>query len=339
MFVRDIYADAVEVLGKCSEPDVFRRLTDAVRVLANKSRWNPTLGFMDVCTSKRTGVNGGACVTLPREVKTVLGVAVGGAPTYLTDAQWYAYHLNGPGVQDCVPCGFSQIAGTFCTIRDPAQSCYVIAKLRSAADNSKRLRVYAFRRDGERIFTPNETTGQMEEGFLVPTIFGYPAIAPDVPPLARIYRIDKEETQDFVELIAVNEALQPLTLLGRYEPDETEPAYQRISVPQHAWVRVHYQKKNLEIVSQNDWINLDDRIALLMALKSVKFRLNDRDEEADKFEATAQRLMTENQASLENPGVKKPQIVNSDTFQFESSNSQMFYAGGTGYPGWAGGGN
>lgn len=333
MYVRDIYDEARAVLGRCDEATIFRRLSDAVRVLANKSRWNSTLTEIDVCTTKYHG--GGMCVTLPRDCKTVLGVAVNGSPTHLTDASWFNYHLNGPGVQDCVPCQYSQIAGTFCTFRDPSHEVYLVAKLRSASDNNKRLRVYALKKNGEPIYTANPDTGIMEEGFLVPTVFGYSVRAMDVPLLQRIYRIDKEETSDFVELIAVNADLSPHTLIGRYEPTETNPEYQRIKVPPHTWVRVKYVKKNDEIQSQNDWINLNDRLPLLMALKSVKYRLEDKDGEADKVESTAQRLMTENQASLENTGIKRPQIINSDYWNFED-NPQMFYGGGSGsgYSGW-----
>lgn len=308
MLVSDIYADVIEALGKCNEATAFRRLTQAIAMLQNKARWNPNLGEMDLCVTQ-------GYVTLPRVVGTVLGVLTNGKPNYLTDASWFNYHLNGPGEQDCVSCNYAQIAGTFCTIRDPSAPVYLVADLESAADNNSQLRVFGTDANGREIFTANPLTGVMEPGFLVPTVFGFQIRNADAPAIARITRIQKSVTNGRIRLLAVNMAGSTAhTLIGYYDPDETEPQYQRLKVPPHSWVRVKYQKKDYTIRSQNDWIALNSSQAVIMAVKAVQFRLDDKDDVADKYEATAARLLSEDQAAKQASVVLSPQIVNSDQF-------------------------
>ncbi len=314
MLVSDIYDDVIEALGKCNEVTAFRRLTEALAMLQNKARWNPNLADIDLCVTQNY-------VTLPRFVGTVLGVATNGKPNYFTDASWFDYHLNGPGVQDCVSCNYSQLAGTFCTIRDPSAPIYLVAEMETSADNNSLLRVFGTDASGNQIFSPNPTTGVQEPGFLVPTVYGFPVRAANIPPIARITRIQKSVTNGRVKLLAVNtDDLSPHTLIGYYEPDETYPQYQRLKVPVHTWVRVKFQKKDYVIRSMNDWISLNSSQAIIMAVKAVKFRYDDKIDIASSYEQEASRLLSEDQKSNQAAVVLSPQIVNSDTFnQYEQS--------------------
>lgn len=317
MLVSEIYEDARSVLGKCDESFTFRRLTEAVRLLTRKARWDATVTDIDVCVSE-------GFVTLPADCKTVLGVIVNRAPSYLQDS-WLQYSLSGPGAQDCVYAPYTLVNGFFPTYRDPSSPVLLVAQLESAADNNKMLRVFGYRQDGTEVWTPNPTTGVMEPGQLVPTIFGYAVPATDAPQFARITRVDKEQTDGFIKLLAVNPgSLSAHTTIGYYSPVETSPQYQRLQVQAKSWVRVRYQKKDLTIRSQSDWINLSDPMALMMALKSVKFRYEDKHDEADKYEAMASRLLSEEQKSLQPNTVLAPTIINSDSWA-NASQSGMFY--------------
>jgi len=308
MLVSDIYPDIIDALGKCSEVTAFKRLTEAIAMLQNKARWNPNLSEIDMCVTQNY-------VTLPRFVGTVLGVLTNGKPNYLTESSWFDYHLNGPGDQDCVSCNYAQIAGVFPTIRDPSSPVYLVAELETAADNNKMIRVFGLDASGNQIYSPNPATGDMEPGFLVPTVYGYPVRASDVGPISRITRIQKEVTSGRVRLIAVYPSdLSAQTLIGYYEPDETNPAYQRLKVPVHSWVRVKFQKKDYVIRSQNDWISLNSSQAVIMAVKSVNFRYQDKLDVARGYEDEAARLLAEDQKATQPAVVISPQIVNSDQF-------------------------
>jgi len=277
-------------------------------MLQNKAKWNPNLQEIDICVTD-------GFVTLPRIVKTVIGVATNGKPNYLTDASRFDYHLNGPGVQECVSIGYAQLAGTFCTIRDPSLPVYLVTELESAADNNKEVRVFGLDASGNEIFSQNPTTGEMERGFLVPTIYGFPVRAANIGPIARITRIQKAVTSGRVKLIAVNtDDLSAHTLIGYYDPDETNPQYQRLKVPAQSWVRVKFRKADYTIRSLNDWISLNSSQALIMGVKAVKFRYDDKAEIAAGYEKEAARLLSEDQAASQADVVISPQIVNSDQF-------------------------
>lgn len=311
------------MLGICDETVIFNRLTQAVRMLARKARWNSTLNEIDICVCD-------GCVTLPAECKTILGVAVNGAPSFLQDS-WISYHLNGPGTNTCYPTSdYTRIVGTFCTIKDPSSPVYLAAALDSAADNNKILRVYGWTSNGTRIFTPNPLTGQMEDGILVPTVYGFTSTNPSAPAIQRIDRVQKDPTVGFVRLLAINPAdLSLNTVLGIYQPNEVNPQYVRLKVPRCACVRVKYQKHDDIIRSQEDWVNIADEQSILMALKAVRFRLEDKFADADAAEATAGRLLSEEQKSLQPNSVLAPQVINQDIFNDARQENQMFY-GSTG---------
>lgn len=318
MFVRDFMQQARQMFASCTEAEIFSRLTDAVRLLSNKGINDPLLGTFEACVC-----NG--CVTLPRDVGTVLGIDVCGQPTLLQD-QFFAFHVNGPGVNG--GCGVITEMGQVCTYRDPAYPAYLTAEVTSAADNNKKLRVFATRADnGQKIFTPGPD-GKLYEGFLVPLIFGYPQRNPNVPALGRIYRVSKDVTKDFVKLYAVKESDgTSQTLVGWYEPDETLPQYRRIKVPHKSNVLVKYKKASLDIRSQSDFINIDNYEALRLACRAVKMRLEDALDKARVFEDEASRILSEETEAKKPSGPRTPQIING---VYRDDGDSLFYSGGCG---------
>lgn len=321
MYVYQFYAQAKREFASCSEDEIFARLSDAAKLLANKGVNDPLLGELEICTC-----NG--CVTLPRDVGTVLGVDVCGNPTLLQD-QWFKYHINGPGTRAVGPCGVITEMGQVCTFRDPAYPAYLTAEVTSAADNNKKLRVFATRADnGQKIFTPGPD-GKLYEGFLVPLIFGYPQRNPSVPPLGKIYRISKEITKDFVKLFASRASDgESQTLIGHYEPQETDPTYRRIKVPNKSSVMVKYKKASLEVHSMNDWLSFSNYEALRLACRAVKYRMDDALDKARQFEEEASRILAEETEALRPSGPRVPQVING-TYEPNGPES-LFYGGGCG---------
>lgn len=319
MLVRDFYAQAKSMFASCTEAEIFSRLSDAVRLIQNKGINDPLLGEIELCVCD-------GCVTLPRDVGTVLGVDVCGQPTLLND-QFFRYHINGPGARGS--CGVITEMGQVCTFRDPAYPAYLTAGVTSASDNNKKLRVFATRADnGQKIFTPGPD-GKLYEGFLVPLIFGYPQRNPNVPALGRIYRVSKEVTKDFVKLYAVKESDgTSQTLVGWYEPAETIPQYRRIKVPHKSNVLVKYKKASLEITSMSDWISVDNYEALRLACRAVKFRLEDKLDEARKFEEESSRILSEETEAKRPSGPRTPQIINQ--IYEPGGQESLFYGGGCG---------
>lgn len=320
MYVRDFYAQAKKQFEGCDEATIFSHLTDAVRLLANKGVNDPLVGELElqVC-------NG--CVTLPRDVGTVLGIDVCGQPTLISD-QWFAYHINGPGAHGA-SCGVITEMGQVCTFKDPAEPAYLIAEVTSSADNNKKLRVYAEDVNGKKIFTAGPD-GTLVEGFIVPTIFGYPQRNPNVPALGKIYRVSKETTKDFVKLYAVKASDGvSQTLVGHYEPTENEPTYRRIRVPNKSNVLIKYKKASLAIRSQSDFINISNYEALRLACRAVKFRLDDKIATAREFEEEASRILAEETEAQRPSGPRVPQIING---VYRDDHDSLFGYGGCGGP-------
>lgn len=319
MLVSDFYASAKSAFAGCDEATIFARLTDAVRLLANKGLNDPLLGEVEICCCS-------GCVTLPRDVGTVLGVDVCGNPTLLQD-QWFKYHINGPGARGVGPCGVITELGQVCTFRDPSEAAYLVAEVTSAADNNKKLRVFANDMAGNKIFTAGPD-GTLVEGFLVPMIFGFSQRNPNVPPLGKIYRVIRETTKDYVKLIAVNASDgASQTLVGHYEPDENVPQYRRIKVPNKTSVLVKYKKASLEIRSQRDWINCDNTEALYLACRAVKFRREDKIAQARPFEEEASRILAEETEAKRPSGPRVPQIING---VYLDNGDSLYYSGGCG---------
>lgn len=321
MIVSDIFPEAKKAFEGCDEPTILRRLTEAVRLLNNAGLLDYNVGELDLCVC-----NG--CITLPRDVGTVLGINVNAKPTLIQD-QWFQYHINGPGSQSCVPCGpNSYEMGEVCTFRDISQPAYLSAEITSAADNNKKLRVYALDEEGRKIFSPGPD-GKLYEGFLVPTIFGFSQRAPGIPAASRIYRVSKEATRDYVRLFAVNASDgAPQTLIGQYEPDETEARYRRIRVPNKSSVRIRYRKKDLELTSLRSWINSDNRLALYHACRSVKFSMDDKYDLATASKNAAIALISEEAEATKPAGPRVPQIIQS--VYHDEHDSLMGYGDGGG---------
>ncbi len=283
--VSELIEDVKDVMGSCADAKLYRRLTDAVRALNNKGVVDLQLAEADFCVY-------GGLVTLPMEVDAVQAVTVDGQPTF-TRSQWFQYSLSGAGYQKCTPCGYSDELGLVSTYRDPSIPVYLVAQTESVSDNSKKLRVYGWDANGKRIYTL-DANGNPQDGFLVPTIYGFQNRNPDAPAIAKIDYVTKDETKGFIRLVAIDPADNTgVTQIGYYQPYETAPRYRRLRVSAKSRVRVKYRRKDLELRGPNDWINVDNREALLQMCKAVKFREANQYELARSAEAEAVRILND----------------------------------------------
>lgn len=77
--------------GMCSDnPQLLARVNEAQERLMNKGLYAGTYGRYSVCVY-------GGCITLPRELESVLGYNFGGVPSQVYN-QWYEFMANGPGI-------------------------------------------------------------------------------------------------------------------------------------------------------------------------------------------------------------------------------------------------
>ena len=300
IITEEIWEEAKKIFGHCREPKLFRQITDSIELLANKGEIDPLVGFVDLCVA-------GSCVTLPREVETVLSVNICGRPAQGRD-QLFEFHLNGPGSRDC-PCRWVWTdGGTWPTYKDLLCPAKLVAFLENPDDQGKKLWVFGF--DDQNRPLRTNVGGVWRDGYLVPTIYGYALPDDQAPTISRITGIVKEVTVANVRLSSFDSSSTTGTLIGVFEPDETKPEYRRIKIyPCGPWVRVGYRKRTYEIRSVHDRILLHSRPALLLAMRAFQF-YNDGDlANGNAFEANATRLLTEKEHSISGPAGNPIQVI------------------------------
>lgn len=289
LLVSEIWDEAQEIFGHCNEPKLLRWITDAVQLLANKGEVDPLIGYVDLCVS-------GQCITLPREVETVLAVTIGGNPSRGRD-ELFSFHLNGPG--ECRDtCDYVwDNSGTFFTYRDLQCPAKLISFVERPEDAGTELRVFGY--DDQNRPLRTNANGVWTDGLLVPTIYGYALPASTDPTVSRITGIVKGRSVANIRLSSFDNSTSTGTLLGVFEPDETKPEYRRIRINRNcSWVRLCYRRRSLELISQNDRILLHSRPALLLAMHALKKYREVDLVAATQLEAHATRLLTERESVL-----------------------------------------
>lgn len=316
MVVSSILNEVKDVIGKCDNDKMFRIITDAVRLANNQLKSDANVSYMDICVCD-------GCVTLPQDVASVLAVNYNGYPSLIRD-QWYQYHANGQGSEGCVPCGYTDELGQVCTFKDPSEPVLLIAEVENPIDSNCELRVFGWDEDDKRIYTAG-AGGVLEDGFLVPTVYGYSVANTSQTPVARIDRIKKAVTNGMVKLIAVNPTtLVSNTTIGHYQPYEVNPTYRRIRVGDRSWVRVKYRRVDNFIRSANDWINIENREAIILLVKAVHFRLVNQIDQAKSYELEGMRLLSNEADSLRPNAISPPQIVFNEGVQSQSADTLFF---------------
>lgn len=302
MVVSDIWDEAQEIFGHCNEAKLLKRITDAVELLANKGEVDPLVGGVDLCVD-------GKCVTLPREIETVLAVNIGGRPALGRD-ELFSFHLNGPG-DFSTNCDYTwSNVGNFPTYRDLRCPGKVIAFLDNAEDAGKAIRIFGF--DEQNRPLRSKESGVWRDGYLVPTLFGYAVPETSAPTISRITWIEKARTVANIRLTTFDIGSSSGTLLGVFEPDETLPAYRRIQLNRSAdWVRLYYRRRSLELRSINDRILLHSRPGLILAMQALKKYREFDLATAVALEAQATRLLTEKESVLISPTANPLQVEDS----------------------------
>lgn len=292
--VSEIADRASQAFGGCQGTLFYSMLTDAVRALNNKGITDLQLAEADFCVYD-------GLVTLPPEVDAIQSVLVDGQPTFLR-SQWYQYSLSGSGWKECTPNGYGDELGLVSTYRDPSIPVYLVAQVENIQDNNSVVWVRGWDATGKRI-TTLDGNGNVRDGFLVPTLKGFQSRNPDAPPIAKIDFITLQgpttasvtrERKDFIRLVAIDPAdNSSVTEIGYYQPWETSPRYRRLRVKAKSWVRVKYRRRDIELRGPNDWINVENREALLLMCKAVKFRSDGQYELARSAEVEAVRILND----------------------------------------------
>lgn len=299
--VRDIFEDLKKILGACSLPDIYGKVTDAVQVLANTGEFDPLFGVVDIC------VRDGRLVTLPREVYTVLAVNLNGNPAIGRDVL-FQFHLNGPGdCTDTCQIGWRNY-GLVPTYRPMQTPDKVVAFLTEEDDQGVELWVYGWDQNNVKL-TTRLADGSVVDGYQVPTIFGYAVPDENAPTISRISRIRKGLSVGTIRLSSYASDTTTGTQLGTFDYDETEPNYQQIRLESDAdWIRVAYKRRLYAVKSLDDQIPLPSAVAVKLMVHALKYYDEGNVAQAAGFEATARRFLSEAVRAAESPTQSPPQV-------------------------------
>lgn len=160
MKVRDILSDVQEMIGTCDQTIVFRRISDALTVLANKNLYQCVTGFVDICST-----TDGRQITLPREVQVPLAVNIGGHPTIFRNS-WHEFHLNGMGSLPACDWSFND-NGFFPVFQDMKSASPLIFVADLKTDLRATIQVMGYDQNNQWIRTQNPD-GSWSDGLMIP---------------------------------------------------------------------------------------------------------------------------------------------------------------------------
>jgi len=128
----------------------------------------------------------------------------------------------------------------------------------------------------------------------------------------KIERVEKELSDSFIDLYAWDTGrTTALTLIGHYYFDETAPSYRRIKVGKPcAWVRVRYRKRTFKFLSENDFIPISNKMAIIMMLKALEHFRADHKDQGTACEEKAVQWLLEEQLARTGPESRGIQVNN-----------------------------
>lgn len=318
LIVSDIFDQIKKVIGTCTDAQVYSRINESIEELANLGNWDPMVMFMDICTQ-------GCEITLPDDVEVPLAINVGGSPANFRN-KWFEFHLNGPGSECCAgTCTYSWMdKGSFPTFRDPIQPSQIAAYPELDEGSGKSIRVYGYDQNDKWIMEADEF-GVLQDGFLVPVLFGIGSGIPSSQKVKRITRVSKPVTNGFVRLVAIDPGeCSGETLLGLFRPNFTEPSFRRIKISGGGvqiitsstcscttWVRMRVRRKVFKVSQPSDMIPLHSVTALKMMAKAIVKYEDDLLDEYVKYFNAARECLQREQKSISGPNQIKIQFQHS----------------------------
>lgn len=294
--VGDILEEVAEALGntKASTSVIFRRLNRAVELLSSKGDWDPLLDCIDVCVH-------GATVSLPSFVSTVLAVSTEGVPLIGRD-RFFEFHQNGPGYETPGESGRKwRELGYFPTMYEIGETARRLVALSDAsADVGKVIRVFGLDGNGLRLTTTAD--GVTTDGIDIPIATSYQAASESLPKVLVIERVVKPVTVGRVRLFSDLGSADDNELLARFEHEETSPKFLRIELGVTVdTARIWFRHATAKIVNEQSVIRLHNVMALLNAVKAVRYYLQDDPEQGQAYESVATRMLQEQETVRQPP--------------------------------------
>lgn len=271
ILVRDIADEVREVTGNCDQVVMFRAITRAVELLANKGSFDPLLATLDFY------VDGAYLVALPRDVKTVLRVNLNNNPSF-SRHRIFEYSMNTNGSVDGQDIGWQWHERGFSVIQDETKLPSLLSYQVSSGDTGKTITV----------------TGTDPEGRTVKEVIQ--GANTDLPVTQNVFAQVTSIVRDATTAEAF--LMSDIGPIGQYYPDETVPEYRVIKLSQTGIaVRMLYRKNVFKVTSLDDLIPLHSSMALIMAVDAVRLMQERKYADAAPVLEEAAKIINEEQSS------------------------------------------
>ena len=222
----DVRTTISRVLQLQNNPDITSTGVDVVRDRVNeiqerlisKGKWVGLKSRYSFCTYE-------GCITLPRELDSILGFAVDSVPKHVMN-QWYEFLDGGAGIQTPSN-GWSDALdrGLVVTFNDICGSKYIRVYADAPEDAAARILIKGMDANGNRVMTYDG--GVLIDGEYINLSGAHPAVSVNV--FTVIDSVVKPQTNGFIRLYAYDGSAQ--SAIAVYHPSETNPVYRRYAVP------------------------------------------------------------------------------------------------------------
>lgn len=286
MIFANIKAPLARALGKCEDDlELLRLANEAESRLLNRAL-TPVGSVVRYRFCARQ-----ACVVLPRQIRTIEGMAVCGYAASIRP-DWYEYVPSGPGRLDASSCGLRAVDHGFAVAFDDVigSGRYIRVYADATEDAGKRIILRYYRGDTmEKVYTTDN--GVTLEGEAIELKPGGIYAKTTYPVMAGgLYGVHKDPTTRPVRLYEYD-GIGNTKALAWYEPTETEPTYRKMFLPglggHTTTVDILARLQHIPFAADYDPIVIGNVSALkLMAMaiaKEEEFRLD----ESAAFEAKA----------------------------------------------------
>lgn len=286
--------------GECPENAIVaERINEAQERLINKGKWAGLLARYVFCTYS-------GCITLPREVESLLQVAVCNTPVQIRN-QWFEF-IESVGPQSCGTNSISDAIsrGSSVLFKDICGAKYlrVYSDLPEAA--GARILIRGYDENGNRVMTLDG--GQWIDGEYL-TLHNTPQTTTKL--FQFVESVVKPVTVGFTRLYQVDPDTSVQSSVGVFAPGEKLPSYRRYFIPSIQCDNVEnptlitalVKRRFVPAVNDNDDLLITNLAALKAMVQAIEKYESGSIQDAMVLEKLAETLLSEELAEYEGGAV------------------------------------
>lgn len=295
-------------------------VNQAEEILLYKGPTQYSIGTFKFCLQRN-------CITWPRQIETVEGIAICGVPINVANSPWYEFLPTGPGMRgSCSDCsgtteesvnwcscgGILVPRGTAVTFQDITPSYNIRVVSGQNETGTPRILLQGYDENNQWIRTYDATLGRWVDGEFLNISSTYQV---STKLFSSLVSVQKDESIGTV-FVFEDHLNGTIVQLAQYEWDECSPNYTRSYVNletldadgnfESKSVFIRAKLRFYPVKNDTDWVLIGNLAALKSMVSSIKNRENNMIDLADALEAEAVRRLNEEERHFNPTGGVKP---------------------------------